>query len=258
MFENQRGESLVSVLLAAAILTIIISGIISMQVNQQRETRYLSEKLAVLGLESILVPNLSSGSICVFELNNPSKLTFNSTNTTTVAAAKILVSAIHAAPSSLAPIIAKSNDIKPISPETPSVFVKQIYLTDFVGSGSTYTANWKISFDSNKLVRALSPISIPVVLKVDNANPTSTKITGCNKPNEPQTILGTNPTCPSGQSWIARRWITPSCSNYGGACTLYQGWSGAPPSCESCVDWEKCHICYSSKWDAAQCIPNPI
>ena len=66
-------------------------------------------------------------------------------------------------------------------------------------------------------------------------------------------ILGVNPTCPGGQQTLSRRWTTPACSASGGACAPYQGWNGSPTSCESCVDWEKCHICYASSWDAVMC-----
>ena len=67
-------------------------------------------------------------------------------------------------------------------------------------------------------------------------------------------VTGTNPICPAGSEVRTRYWTTPSCSNGGGVCSLYIGWSGAPPMCESCADWERCHICASTTWSKAFCV----
>jgi hypothetical protein len=66
--------------------------------------------------------------------------------------------------------------------------------------------------------------------------------------------VGDNPLCPAGYHMISRSWTTPSCSNSGSACALYVGWSGAPPQCESCANWEACHMCSSTSWDAVYCV----
>lgn len=72
--------------------------------------------------------------------------------------------------------------------------------------------------------------------------------------NNMTTVQGPQATCPAGKTAFAYKWTTSSCSNYGNACALHQGWSGTAPSCESCVDWEKCHMCSSTEWDAVMCM----
>jgi type II secretory pathway pseudopilin PulG/cytoskeletal protein CcmA (bactofilin family) len=67
-------------------------------------------------------------------------------------------------------------------------------------------------------------------------------------------IYGSNPQCPPGKTFFSRYWNTPGGSNYGYYCGLRQGWSGTPHSCESCLDFERCHMVYSSTWSAASCI----
>ena len=67
-------------------------------------------------------------------------------------------------------------------------------------------------------------------------------------------VSGSNPGCPSGKVFSQRYWTTPSCANYGNVCGLYQGWAGSPPMCESCQNWERCHMCQSTAWNKAICI----
>ena len=62
--------------------------------------------------------------------------------------------------------------------------------------------------------------------------------------------------CPARHETISRRWTTPGGANYWGYCNLYVWWNGAPPQCESCANWEKCHMVTSNTWDAVMCIDN--
>ncbi|CNG52646.1 shufflon system plasmid conjugative transfer pilus tip adhesin PilV [Yersinia similis] len=67
-------------------------------------------------------------------------------------------------------------------------------------------------------------------------------------------INGNNPTCPANKIPVARYWTQAGGSNYGNYCTLQTGWAGVTmPSCESCVNWEKCHMVYSQTWSATAC-----
>lgn len=67
-------------------------------------------------------------------------------------------------------------------------------------------------------------------------------------------INGNNPVCPANKIPVARYWTQAGGSNYGNYCTLQTGWAGVTmPSCESCVNWEKCHMVYSQTWSATAC-----
>ena len=67
-------------------------------------------------------------------------------------------------------------------------------------------------------------------------------------------INGNNPVCPANKIPLARYWTQAGGSNHGHYCTLQMGWAGVTmPSCESCVNWEKCHMVYSQTWSATAC-----
>lgn len=69
-----------------------------------------------------------------------------------------------------------------------------------------------------------------------------------------EVIYGSNPVCSANKIPVARYWTQPGGSNYGNYCTLQTGWAGVTiPSCESCVNWEKCHMVYSASWSATAC-----
>lgn len=67
-------------------------------------------------------------------------------------------------------------------------------------------------------------------------------------------IYGNNVSCPAGKNTFSRYWTTAGGANYGRYCGLQTGWAGAAPSCESCVDWERCHMVYSHTWSAVACM----
>lgn len=179
---SQQGQSLIQVMVGAGIMGVLMMAFASMITTQQRETRALTEKLAALNLKSLLSSVLADGSVCVYELNNPTQLTFDSSSATTIAAASIDVSQIHASAGVTAVLVAQVNT--QATSDSNTLWINPaashgIQLTDFQGSGTNYTANWTINFDSSRLVRPLKPIKIPVKLKADNATPTTTIITGC-------------------------------------------------------------------------------
>lgn len=250
---NSKGQGLIHVLVAISILGITMMSFLDFQTTQQRELKALSEKMGALSLKNVLLNVLSNQSVCTFELLNSTTQTFDMSSAAAIASATIPINQIHLKNNSTSPVVVEVSSVKPAVPDSKSLFVNSIKLTNFVGSAGNFTAEWLISFDSSKLVRGLKPISIPTAVKVDMTTPSAAKIINCGEAQAPETLTGTNPTCPTGKTVILRRWTTPGCSNYGNYCTLYQGWNGAPPSCESCVDWEKCHICYSSSWNAVQC-----
>lgn len=69
-----------------------------------------------------------------------------------------------------------------------------------------------------------------------------------------EVIKGSNPVCPPTKIPVARYWTQAGGSNAGNYCTLQTGWAGVTtPSCESCVNWEQCHMVYSQTWSATAC-----
>jgi prepilin-type N-terminal cleavage/methylation domain-containing protein len=184
---SSKGFSLVEVMIAVGIASVAMLAFSSMISNQQKETHALTEKFGTLSLKGLLLSALANGSVCLYELNNPTVLTFDSSSAASIAAASINVNQLHASYNGIAPgpVVAQVNTqasadsttlwINPAAPAAPP----GIQLTGFQGAGTTYTANWTINFNTSKLIRPLNPITIPVTLTADNTTPALTKITGC-------------------------------------------------------------------------------
>ena len=176
MIINQKGVTIVETLVAIGIMAIMMVGFSSMLLNQQKETKSVSEILAGLDLQKNLISALADGSVCNHILNNPTQLTFNSNNLPRdlFPSLPIYASVVSGV---VGAVIAQEG--QPASVFSTSMVVKDIRLNITSGSGSTYTGNWIIDFDETKSVRPHKPVTVSTILKVDSSAPGNTKITGC-------------------------------------------------------------------------------
>lgn len=183
---TQNGMSLVELLVSVGIMAIIMAGFASMQVQQQRESRAITEKLASMDFEKLLQSAMMDGTTCKFILNNPTALTFNSTalSPTTpqyVTPSRPLYAQVNGA--TPGPVVAQLN--QPLS-GNPSLVPNLIRLKIESGSGGTYIGRWEVHFDSDRLVRALKPVTVSTVLTVDTSNPSAARIMNCLGEHVPQ------------------------------------------------------------------------
>ncbi len=176
MIGNKKGISIIETLIAVGIMAIVMVGFSSMILNQQKETKSVSEILAGLDLQKNLISALADGSVCNHILNNPTQLTFNSNNLPRdlEPSLPIYASVVSGVVGS---VIAQEG--QPASVYSSSMVVKSIRLNITSGSGSTYTGNWIIDFDETKSVRPHKPITVSTILNVDSSAPGNTKIIGC-------------------------------------------------------------------------------
>lgn len=151
-------------------------GFSSMILNQQKETKSVSEILAGLDLQKNLISVLAEGSVCNYILNNPAQLTFNSSALPQTITPSL---PIYASVTSGTPGVAVAQVGQPASVYSSSMLVKSIKLNITNGSGTTYTGNWIIDFDETKSVRPHKPVAIAAILNVDNTVPAATKIVAC-------------------------------------------------------------------------------
>lgn len=156
-----------------------------------RETQALGQKLAVTDLERLLQSSLANGSVCQYIVNTPAALTFDSTAVSSATPQTIKPTLpIYASyqpgpPSVVGPVVAMIG--QPASSYSNLAIIKDIQLSISgapnplppPGPGVTFTGNWQVILDSDKLVRALPPISVSTTLAVDTTVPTQAKITGC-------------------------------------------------------------------------------
>lgn len=214
---DSKGQSLVSVMVGAGVMGIVMMGFMSMQTMQNKEARALTEKFASLSLKNVVSAALADGTVCLLELNGK---TFDSSSAATISAASISVNQIHANADGVATVAVAGQKA---SADSNSLIVNSIKLTNFVGSGKNYSANWVLDFKTGNLVRPIKAVTIPVTLIADNSVPSSTKITGC------MTASGTEssslPTCTdagqylqwNGSAWICRTLV--SCDGTWSACS---------------------------------------
>jgi Tfp pilus assembly protein PilV len=77
---NSRGQSLIQVLVAAALGVVVMLVIATTQVNQNRENQALNEKMAATDFQQQMLRSFSDGTVCTRLLTTPTALTFDSTH----------------------------------------------------------------------------------------------------------------------------------------------------------------------------------
>lgn len=163
---HDQGVTLIEVMIASAIMIIGLLAFSTMLVNQQKDTKGLSEKLAALDLQQILLSALND-TVCTFILTDPSqsasaslpnrnKDTFDST----VPNDFISLHRIPMSASATAVPVAEVG--KPASPITSSVVVQAITLTNFSGGSDQYTAEFQFKLSTS--MRQLRPQFVKTTL----------------------------------------------------------------------------------------------
>lgn len=174
--KDNKGFSLVEVLVSVGIGAVVMLAFSSMMANQNKETKALRETLASLDLQKTLISVLANGSVCSHLLNNPTVLTFNSTQLPQTLTPSLPIYSSLPITSSSVPL-AKVGELA--SPLSESMVIKDISLKILNGSGNTYNAKWVVSFDSSKSVRSHRSIEVSTVLTVDNTNPAAMTVVDC-------------------------------------------------------------------------------
>ena len=110
--DNKSGMTLLEVLVSLGILSVVIAGMTSFMLSSTRETRALTETLAKLDTEKLLIASLADGAACSAELANPALWTagaqpynIDTTSPATMLNTSINLPSIHAAASATAPVL---------------------------------------------------------------------------------------------------------------------------------------------------------
>lgn len=184
--DGQAGFSLIEILVALGLLSIVTMVITTMISNMARETKYLRESIASADVQKTLTTALSSGAVCNYALNTPTPLTFDSTQVT--AGNKQVMSLPPSRP-----IYAYIDETGPTPVPGPvlleigksgsayadSLQVSAIELVVQSGSGANFIGYWQVKFDDTKLVRSIRPVTMSAFLTVDTTTPNLATITNC-------------------------------------------------------------------------------
>lgn len=191
---SQKGQSLVQVLVSIGLMATLTLVFATMMEHQSRETQALSEKLAAMDAEKLLIASLADGSVCSYVLGpNPTWQTFNSlgplpqtiTLTNPTAATATLYSSMMPGPVPGPIALQAGNAASPIS---NSLKVQSIQLKITSGAGTNFQGTWLVNFAGS--VRSLKPAMASTNLTVDNTNPAAAKITGCQSNNSNSVNFG--------------------------------------------------------------------
>lgn len=193
LLRNQRGQSLIQVMVAAGVGAIVMLAFASTQANQARENRALAEKLGALEVFRVASLNLTTATVCISAFaatnlvsGNINDLNFN--GSTVSATTPFLINLKSLAGYSVGTQPSELSNSLNVLPATGI----QIQVTTPPAGGQT-TGNLLINFDQTKLVRTIHNLSFTVTITVSGSAPTNT-VTGCNPAATPATafVPGTN------------------------------------------------------------------
>ncbi|MGZ3722637.1 MAG: PulJ/GspJ family protein, partial [Bdellovibrionales bacterium] len=161
---NQNGQSLVQVMVAAAIMGVIMMAMVSSQTMQSRENTALTEKLSSLDLQRSLTSAESNSASCskLFDpanAVNPSDLTFDATSVTSAAPHIIplkQIPGIGTAP----PVLVQNSQPSSLS---QNLFVPAGGIQVKVSSPTSATL--VVGFDQTRLVRSIHNLELPLSLR---------------------------------------------------------------------------------------------
>jgi type II secretory pathway pseudopilin PulG len=177
---NQKGMSLVEVLVSIGISTVISFVMATTMVNVSRDQRALQEKYNQLELKNDLLTAFANTDICLSQLNqNSPTLNLSGVSASNPSKQSISYSELHMGNSNQSLLLAKVGSPLPGSSPNQMV-VSKIELGSFLSTGSpnTFTGELKIEMDPATLTRALKPLSIKQIFNI--AGPVaSAKIVGC-------------------------------------------------------------------------------
>jgi len=160
---NQRGISIIQLLVALGIMSILMAAMSTMFTNQTRETRALRQTLAILDLQKQLTMIAADGSVCTQLLTKPLAKQFDpgligGKNPPEFALTRIPISITPGAPV----FVEAGKNPSPISSE---LRVTGIRVASLAGNGDFYTANIQVTFDNSVLIRAHKPITAATILR---------------------------------------------------------------------------------------------
>ena len=201
--KNQKGISIVEVLVATGIMAILMTGFSSFMLSQSRETRAVAEILSAQDLMKSLIGSLAKGDVCQHILSTQP---FNATQ---VIAGTPYVIDIGNQPiySSMAtaaipgPALIKKGD--KASAYTSSLEVESIQFEvttgTIVGTVGNFKGRWIIKFDDSKTIRKMKPLSISAVISANTTTPLAARTVSC---------LGSGGSIGSGTANYIAKWST--------------------------------------------------
>ena len=171
---NNRGQSLINVMVSLAISSILM--LVTMQImdNQNKSLRYYVQKSDVLELKSAISQTLNNSEMCKWQLSS----TGIKINTSNLAAQQINLTKIHAGIDGSSPVLVEVG--KQVSPglNTDSIKFHKFFST---GKPGIYRATLEIAFSQvGGNFRSVAPLKLDKNIYVKTTDPANAQeIIGC-------------------------------------------------------------------------------
>lgn len=222
---RRRGIGMAELLVAMAILGIVTVAFSQMMSDQQKQTRALSEKLAALDLQSLLLKIYADPSVCTFDLTNtvlpanpgnPQKFT----DTLPTAISPISLSTIHSSAQGASPPVLVSVG----SSVNSSLKIGSIRIANISKIATKqYLGELQITFTGT--AAPMKPITSSITLQTDGGalNPGKETITGCSFSAVSATITTGTPCGANSKGITMTDGGTRYCCYVGGGAESYAG-----------------------------------
>ncbi len=180
---NQKGISIIETLVAIGIMAIMMAGFSSMLLNQNKETRAVSEILSAQDLQKTIIAVMAKGDVCQYILA-PKTFNAQAVRAGTIQEIDMGVQPIYGSMvTSATPGVAIIKKGDRASGFTSSLIVESIKFIidsgDYVGSKGSFNGRWVIDFDGTKSVRKLRPVSVAAIIYADTSTDTAAKSISC-------------------------------------------------------------------------------
>lgn len=191
--QNQRGQTLIQMLVASAIGIVIIMAMMSAQNSLSRQNQELTQTLARADFQQQMIRSFADGSLCTALLTQPSPQVFDSTharpgdpNPPTIILPAYMIPLSTAA--NATPLVSAGQAVSAISTSVVADSSSPFRIVNIVGSSTAgvgiYSGSLQVSFDPSRLILALKPASVQVTLLTTSSGTTQT-VTACHTSQSP-------------------------------------------------------------------------
>ncbi len=233
-FNSSKGFTIIEVIVAAGLSSILILGLLRLIENQNKVVKALDEKMYATGIESQLKIAMTKASYCeclfrgkTIDLSDPSNPTWNQSLTSLPLAFSHPIPVPPTACTPTTELLVPSAGQK-FSGTTIKVFNVAVVDMNSLGSGS-YFANLEIQFDRSTLIRPIKNLKIPFSFNVDLFSGTTAArpVIDCGTSEAAVKIVNSS-ACPAGTAKLMGYSPPRTCiGSCGDKCTT-GGWDALP------------------------------
>ncbi len=173
---HNKGFSLVEILVITGIITVVGLAVAGMMANFSKQQRRLNEQLARTEVLNFVNQVINNSQSCSSTLTSPIPFSFNASSLP-ASGGGLPSGALLWKPGQAALSV---GDLA--SPLTPSLVINGLSLVNIINAGGadTWLGEIQVTFDPSKLVMALQPIKVRILINTDPASPINAKVVlGC-------------------------------------------------------------------------------